>query len=205
MTMEALAGIANQAAAAAPRKNHDNAAAGNAASPATASADDGARAGKSGRALSDGAVLRLRGTQYLPGPDARDVVSLSRAVPQPLPAATLESAMAVADKLLANVPLKRHENGDMNESNIYRAVVAMRLFQKNGGAVSPDVWVSGLQQPSPAEMREAYRRLTQRVVGVGAARDIEAVRQARLDILDAFRDHDWNDSPFARAGSGAAA
>ncbi|MBP5234116.1 MAG: hypothetical protein J6333_12015, partial [Planctomycetes bacterium] len=103
MTMEALAGIANQAAAAAPRKNHDNAAAGNAASPATASADDGARAGKSGRALSDGAVLRLRGTQYLPGPDARDVVSLSRAVPQPLPAATLESAMAVADKLLANV------------------------------------------------------------------------------------------------------
>ncbi|MBP5233362.1 MAG: hypothetical protein J6333_08140, partial [Planctomycetes bacterium] len=155
--------------------------------------------------LSDDAVLRLRGTQYLPGPDARDVVSLSSAVPQPLPAATLESAVAVADKLLANVPLKRHENADMNESNIYRAVVAMRLFQKNGGPVSPDVWVSGLQQPSPAEMREAYRRLTQRVVGVGAARDIEAVRQARLDILDAFRDHDWNDSPFARAGSGAAA
>ena len=126
-------------------------------------------------------------------------------VPQPLKAGTLESAMAVADKLLANVPLKRHENGDMNESNIYRAVVAMRLFQKSGGSVSPDVWVSGLQQPSKAEMQEAYRRLTQRVVAVNGIRDIDAVRQARLDILDAFRNYDWNDSPFASPASAAAA
>lgn len=204
MTTEALAGIATQTAAPTVRKNnHDNDA--NAAGAANGAAAHGAPADKAGRGLSDGAVLRLRGTQYLPGPDARDVVSLSSAVPQPLPAATLESAVAVADKLLANVPLKRHENAEMNESNIYRAVVAMRLFQKSGGAVSPDVWVSGLQQPSQAEMQEAYRRLTQRVVGVSGVRDIDAVRQARLDLLDAFRDHDWRDLPFARPASGAAA
>lgn len=150
----------------------------------------GARAA-SANAMNMGAMARMRYTQLVPQVDSCDTVSLSRLVPEPLSAKTLEDADAVAGKLLGNSSLKKAENEEMREDNIFRAVVALRLFQRSDGTIPEDAWVSGLNPPSKAEMREAYRRLTQRVVGVQNARDIDSARQMRLDLLDAFRGRDW--------------
>jgi len=186
MATAAMAGIAGQAAQTAMLESRKN---------------DNTGSGGTTGVMNSGAARRA----YAPlssRVDGRDVVSLSAWVPQPFAAGFLESAANVADKISAHASLKRQENQELNEDNIYRAVVAMRLFQKNGGSLSENVWVSGLEQPSKAEMQEAYRRLTQRVVEVNSASNVDTARQLRLDLLDAFRNCDWNN--FRLADSSAA-
>lgn len=150
------------------------------------------RKNESSGAGNTGAAARVRNIQFVAQVDGRDVVSLSSFVPQPFTASTLERADAVSDKLIHNSGLKRSESEELREDRVYRAMVAMRIMQKNGGEISADTWIGGLQPPSRAEMEAAYQRLTQRVIGVDGARDIDAARRMRLDLLDQFRDCDWD-------------
>lgn len=114
-----------------------------------------------------------------------DIVELSSNVPQPLEAATLEAAGVVAQKLRAGQPLSTREMNRLRNDRVFAALTVLNGAAVGGGTFQH--WPGGIPAPTGDELDEAYRRLSQRLVGNDYARDPEALNALRVEILDAFR------------------
>ncbi len=120
---------------------------------------------------------------------APDRVELSTDAPQPLPADLVERAGDVAWHLAEQEPLTAGQSHSLRQDRIFAALAHLLALGLDKG--DPTLhWPTGLPAPSSAELKEAYRRLSQRLLRLDRVRDARHVAQLREHVLDALRKTD---------------
>ena len=133
----------------------------------------------------------------------QDVVELSAAAPKPLSQSQLAGALSAGGELasLSNGDTASASTmGQLRESRV-QAALAVLCAANVDPESSQNFWPGGLPSPSPAEIKEAYRRLSQKLTaGEGvSSEDSEQLKAKRIELIENFRDADFG-SLAARFG-----
>jgi len=124
-----------------------------------------------------------------PAPTLVDVVELSEAAPRPVDVDFLRDADLVAGKLAGAGDLTGREKTRMREDRVFAAMSALLLVGAYESGY-PAKWPGGLPTPSPEEVQEAYRRLSQRLMRLDSVRDAYEMQSLRQTVLDSLRGQD---------------
>lgn len=118
-------------------------------------------------------------------------VELSARVPEQIPVSTMKASGELASTMLEGGSLSRNEQRALREDRVLAAITGMRILQQQTGELQK-IWCSGVPSPTPAELEEAYRRLTQRLSNPADTSDLLTQNAERVGLLEAFRTRDFS-------------